>query len=176
MRLMRSILSVVLLVSCLPWMGCAKPKPYGFERRLSLATRKQQVWAVAPAVNLSGQEEVDPILQADALYGQLQQVQGLTVIPVNRVVEVYTALRIEKVQSAEQAAIVCQYLGCDALIVPTITATSTVRGRTSSSETSGLDASVSITPRRCRVRRAPGRRSSPCRGVRARRAPRAAAP
>jgi len=122
MNLMRSILIVVLLASCLSWMGCAKPKPYGYEKRLSLPTRKAQVWAVAPAVNLSGQEEVDPILQADALYGQLQQVEGLTVIPVNRVAEVYASLRIDKVQSAEQASIVCELLGCDALVVPTITA------------------------------------------------------
>ena len=47
---------------------------------------------------------------------------GLTVVPVNRVAEVYASLRIEKVQSAEQAAIVCDLLGCDALVVPTMTA------------------------------------------------------
>src|SRR5688500_7624807 len=84
MTLMRSIPTVLLVLAVLPWMdGCAKPKQYGTERRLALATRKKQVWAMAPAVNLSGQEEVDPILQADALYAQLQQVRGLTVIPVN---------------------------------------------------------------------------------------------
>ena len=46
---------------------------------------------------------------------------NLTVIPVDRVVAVYAALRIEKVESPEQAALVCEQLGCDALVVPTIT-------------------------------------------------------
>ena len=41
---------------------------------------------------------------------------------MNRVAEVYASLRIEQVQSAEQAALVCELLGCDALVVPTVTA------------------------------------------------------
>jgi hypothetical protein len=49
-------------------------------------------------------------------------VRGLTVIPVNRVVEVYTAMKIERIQSEEQAVAVCDALGCDALVVPTVTA------------------------------------------------------
>jgi hypothetical protein len=77
---------------------------------------------VAPAVNLSGHREVDPILQADLVYQQLQQVRGLTVIPVNRVAEVYVALRIEQIQTEEQAALVCEMLGSDGLLVPTVTA------------------------------------------------------
>ena len=76
---------------------------------------------MAPAINLSGQAEVDPLLQADDLYEQLQQVHGLTVIPVNRVLQVFSALQIAKVQSPDQADLVCQELGCDALIVPTVT-------------------------------------------------------
>jgi hypothetical protein len=56
------------------------------------------------------------------VYGQLQQVRGITVIPVNRVVEVYATLKIDKVQTPEQANVVCDLLGCDALLVPTVTA------------------------------------------------------
>ena len=78
--------------------------------------------SVAPVVNLSGERAVEPILQADLLYQQLQQVQGLTVVPVDRTAEVLASLRLAKVQSEQQAAIVCDLLGCNALIVPTITA------------------------------------------------------
>lgn len=103
--------------------GCAKKPPeYGSERQLILPGSGSQVWAIAPAINLSGQREVDPILQADLVYQQLQQVRGLTVIPVNRVAEVYLALRIEQVQTEDQAALVCEMLGADGLLVPTVTA------------------------------------------------------
>jgi hypothetical protein len=102
--------------------GCQKPVGYGREQELGLDQERGEVWAVAPALNLSGQRDVDPLLQADIVYGQLQRVRGLTVVPVNRVAEVYASLRIEKVQSADQAAIVCDLLGCDALVVPTVTA------------------------------------------------------
>ena len=103
--------------------GCElRPKPYGTEVRLRLAAPVRQVWAIAPAVNLSGQRDVDPLLQADYVYQQLQEIDGLTIVPVNRVVEVYAGLRINGVKSPEQAAQVCQLLKCNALVVPTVTA------------------------------------------------------
>jgi len=111
---------------CLLWTmaltGCAsKDPPYGTETRLSMVNARHVTWAVCPAVNLSGEQGVDSILQADLLYQQLQQVGGLTVIPVNRVAEVFANLRIEKIRSEEEAALVCEILGCDALVVPTVT-------------------------------------------------------
>lgn len=109
----------VVLGACT--IGCQSgPKPYGTETQSYLPGNRRQVWAVAPAVNLSGQS-VDPLIQADDLFEQLQQVHGLTVIPVNRVAEIFAALHIARVQSPEQAALVCQQLGCDGLIVPTVT-------------------------------------------------------
>ena len=51
-------------------------------------------------------------------FQQLQQVHGLTVIPVNRVAQVFAGLQIARVQSPEQATLVCEQLGCDALVVP----------------------------------------------------------
>ena len=102
--------------------GCDMPPPaYGIEHQLFLPGGKRQVWAIAPVINLSGQKGVDALLQADLVYQQLQQVHGLTVIPVNRVVEVLAGLKLEKVQSPDQAALVCDLLGCDALVVATVT-------------------------------------------------------
>jgi hypothetical protein len=111
----RGIITVAIFLT-----GCMTPK-YGVERELTITDGTHPVWAVAPAINLSGEKSVDPVLQADLLVRQLGEVNNLTVIPVNRVVAVYAALRITKVESEEQAAIVCQQLGCDALLVPTIT-------------------------------------------------------
>src|SRR6188508_1938922 len=106
MTTMRSILAAHLTITTIA--GCTRAEPkYGTERQVALPGTKRQIWAVAPAVNLSGQR-IDPLLQADLAYQQLQQVDGVTVIPVNRVAEVYAGLRIEQVTSAEQAEIVCE--------------------------------------------------------------------
>ncbi|HZL35857.1 MAG TPA: hypothetical protein VFC78_11145 [Tepidisphaeraceae bacterium] len=118
-----AVLCLLLFGALLEAAGCeAKPPPYGTEHQLFLPGNARQVWAVAPAINLSGHSEVDPLIQADLLYAQLQQVHGLTVVPVNRVVEALAGLQIEKVNSPKQAALVCEVLGCDALVVPSITA------------------------------------------------------
>jgi len=103
--------------------GCSmfQKEQYGTEQMLFLPGKVKAIWAVAPAINLSGQEQVDPLLQADLVYSQLQQVHGVTIIPVNRVVEVFVSLKIDKIQTPEQAALVCDLLGADAIVVPTIT-------------------------------------------------------
>jgi hypothetical protein len=121
---MNRLAKSIVLVLCL-WVlqGCNNHEPnYGSEIPLMWPGPNRQVWAVAPAVDLSGQKQVDPLLQGDLVFQHLQQVQGITVIPVNRVIEVYSSLRIDRVQSVEQARLVCDLLGCDALLVPTVTA------------------------------------------------------
>jgi hypothetical protein len=121
MKRMRSIPVSLLVIAA--FAGCEQPpQPYGREQPLYLYAPTRPLWAVAPAVNLSGEPQVDPLLQGDLLYQQLQSVHNITVIPVNRVVEVFAALHIAKVESEEQARLVCQQLGCDALVVPTVTA------------------------------------------------------
>jgi hypothetical protein len=120
MRRIRTLLVMAFAAASL-LCGCQHHEPqYGTELQLSMPGLRRQVWAVAPAIDLSG-ENVDPLLQADLLFDQLQQVHGLTVIPVNRVIEVYVSLKIAQVQSPQQAAVVCELLGCDALVVPTVT-------------------------------------------------------
>ena len=122
--MMRKTTISCLLLGLLVLCGCDsdKKKPYGSEMGLSLPGGAKRIWAVAPAIDLSGQKGVDPLLQADMVYKELQEVAGLTVIPVNKVANVYYAMRIERVQSEEQALTVCEQLGCDGLLVPTITA------------------------------------------------------
>ena len=111
----------LIVAACLLSGGCETDKAYGREKSLSVPGTRQRVWAVAPVVNLSGQRGVDPLLQADLVYQQLQTVNGLTVVPVDRVAQVYAAAGIEQVQSPEQAMAVIDALGCDGLIVTTVT-------------------------------------------------------
>ena len=103
--------------------GCSDPPPeWGMETgTLYIPGHRRAIWAVAPVVNLSGQRAVDPILQADLVFQQLQQVEGVAMIPVNRTVEVLASLKLDSIQSEKQAALVCDLLGCDGLIVPAIT-------------------------------------------------------
>ena len=118
----RSLLAAA--VTAVAAVGCSmdkKPPLYGRESALMLPGKKRQIWAVAPAINLSGQRDVDPLLQADLAFEQMQQIGGLTMVPVNRVAQVYVAMGIENAQSPEQAAQVCEALGADALVVPTVT-------------------------------------------------------
>ncbi len=109
----------------LPIWGCSSedtPKPYGEEKALEIPGHRTEVWAVAPAINLSGHREVDAILQADLVFNELQSVKGMTAIPVNRVAQVYAGIEIRQVETERQAARVCDLLGADALLVPTVTA------------------------------------------------------
>jgi hypothetical protein len=116
----RLALIVALATAC--GVGCRAEEPqYGVERRLRLPGEAQQVWAVAPAVNMSGQSGVDPLLHADLVFKQLQSVRGIRAIPVNRTAEAYASLRIDRIETPEQAQLVCELLGCDGLIVPTVT-------------------------------------------------------
>ncbi len=122
---MRTLLSafstcLALFVAC--WSGGCAADEYGVENAISLPpAAPAQVWAVAPALNLSGEVGVDPLLQADLLYGNLQAVGGITALPVNRVAEAYLLLGLTGVSSPEDAAAVCDLLGADALVVPTVT-------------------------------------------------------
>jgi hypothetical protein len=105
-------------------VGCAAwhDEPYGEEQQMFLPGQHRQIWAIAPAINISGESQIDPLLQSDLVYQEMQKIHGLTVIPVDRVVEVYVSLKIDKIQNERQAYEICKALGCDGLVVPTVTA------------------------------------------------------
>ena len=122
MQLSRKIFFLTVVGFCAIGGACAPHEPkYGIETPTILPLQRKQTWAVAPMVNLSGQKAADSILQADIVFQQLQQVDGLVVIPVNRVIEVMLSLRIEKINSEQHAQLICELLGCDGLVLPTVT-------------------------------------------------------
>ncbi len=117
-----SRLAILVSISLVAACGCSSPPEYGRENITYAPQYGPRTMAVAPAINLSGQSGPDALLQADIVYQQLQAVRGVTVIPVNRVVQVCAGLGIRNIDTREQAVAVCEALGADALIVPTITA------------------------------------------------------
>lgn len=114
---------LLVLMAAAMAAGCEAQKPeYGREEIIFSPRYAPRSFAVAPALNLSGQRQPDALLQADLVFQELQQVRGITVVPVNRVAQAFAGLNIRQVESAEQAAAVCEAVGVDALIVPTVTA------------------------------------------------------
>lgn len=104
-------------------LGCAeKAIPYGRESINYAPRYGPRSVAIAPCINLSGQSQPDPLLQADLVYQELQQVRGITAVPVNRVVQVMSGMRLRTIESTEQAWAICDAIGVDALLLPTITA------------------------------------------------------
>lgn len=81
-----------------------------------------QIWAVAPFLNESGVSEVRTDRVADLFMEQIQQVEGLDSIPVNRVIAAMRTMEIDAVRTPAQAHTLMRLLGTDGLIVGTVTA------------------------------------------------------
>ncbi len=104
-------------------MPSHQPKPYGEEQQMFLPGAASAGLGDRPD-DQHQRAEPRSIRCCKAIWSisRCRQVHGLTVIPVDRVVEVYASLKIDKIRIEQQAYAVCQILGCDGLIVPTVTA------------------------------------------------------
>jgi hypothetical protein len=78
-------------------------------------------FAVAPILNFSGDFNLDPIKTADLLASELSFVEGVTVLPVNRVIAVLAAQGKQQIESPAHALAVTEAVGADAIIVAGIT-------------------------------------------------------
>ncbi len=111
--------TVGLFALCVTWMfGCASREvPVETEPRpLPLITV-----AVAPALNLSGSTEFEPLRVADLMASELTQLDGVRVLGVNRVLAVLAQDKAAQVASPQHAVEVCRRLGADAIVVFAIT-------------------------------------------------------
>jgi hypothetical protein len=77
--------------------------------------------AVAPFRNLSGTSDVDVMAVTDEFYTELQQVSGLEVMPVNRVLAAFQELNLENVQNPDDVLKLAQTLDVDGVIVGSVT-------------------------------------------------------
>jgi len=78
-------------------------------------------YAVAPVLNFSGQFDLDPVRAADLLASELGEVQGISVLPVNRVVAYLAMQGKQQIESPAHAVQVARAIGADALLVGGIT-------------------------------------------------------
>ncbi len=105
------LLSAVITVAA---VGCAEaPRSVVIEGPFVRPT----TLAVAPVLNFSGQFDLDPLRAADLLSSELSYVEGVTVLPVNRVVAVLAAQGKDQVESPAHALSVADAVGADAILV-----------------------------------------------------------
>lgn len=77
--------------------------------------------AVAPAINQSGSVDFDPARFADRMATELSYAEGVSVIPVSRVLAALSASGHERVESPAHASVLARAVGADALLVFSVT-------------------------------------------------------
>ncbi len=104
--------------------GCLQRQQGSLERPSTLLTPydSPQLWAVAPLANESGTTAIDRMAITDLLSEQLQQVDGVNTVPVNRVLLAMRQLGLNAVTTPQEAQRLIVILGVDGLLIGTITA------------------------------------------------------
>ena len=105
--------------------GCFGEKPTPpppLEYTLFSPYEGAQVVAIAPAINVSGSKDFDPLVVSDTMFGELQQVGGLTVLPVNKTIAMMQTMKIRSIDSPETAAKIAAAMHADAILLISITA------------------------------------------------------
>ncbi|MCH8146794.1 MAG: hypothetical protein IH987_02235 [Planctomycetes bacterium] len=101
-------------------VGCAGEQRVA-RVRIANETFGPMTVAVAPALNLSGAADFDPDRFADLMASELSYVEGVTVVPVSRVLAMLTAQGHVTVTSPEHAWELVKQLGSDAILVFAVT-------------------------------------------------------
>lgn len=117
---MKKIRSVIPACSLVFLVGCSQPMKSD-DVAIPRAFVKPVTIAVAPILNFSGEFSLDPIAAADLLASELTFVEGVTVLPVNRVMAVLATQSRIQVESPAHALAVCEAVGADAILVAGIT-------------------------------------------------------
>jgi hypothetical protein len=127
LRIVRAASGIVLCLAVSAAVGgCSNPltkkPPEPLESVIASPYPGVATIAIAPTINLSGSRDFDPLAVSDALYGELQQVPGLNVIPLNRVLFAMRQLNIRTIDDPAQAQRIAEMLGAQGLVVPAVTA------------------------------------------------------
>lgn len=87
-----------------------------------VAERTDVLWAVAPLRNESAVSLFDPLAVSDTLVAQVEEVRGVSAVPMNRVIGAMRAIGMQSVNTPADALVLARSLGVDAIIVGSITA------------------------------------------------------
>src|SRR5262245_10550855 len=121
------LISVVSLVATASLGGCSfftgetkRVQPV-MEQAIHSPYPTVMTFAIAPAINLSGSRDFDPLKVSDELFTEMQQVQGLNLLPVNKTLIAMNRLGMRNIDDVAGAQKRSEALGADGLIVPAIT-------------------------------------------------------
>jgi len=110
----------MLMATVLATAGCAVLDRVVPAKPLTSPYATRRVWAVVPPTNQSGSTAADPLAIADQLVNQIERVENLHALPVNRVLAAMEAGQIQQVDSPAVAMTLMRVLGADGLIVGSI--------------------------------------------------------
>lgn len=122
----RMLLGALVPVAIALIGGCALNEP-----RLSPPTRLTApydtsrgdvIWAVVPPRDESGTTAADASAVGDALVAAATEVDGISVLPLNRTIRAMRTLGLQAVTNPSEAGQLASVLGADAVLVPTLTA------------------------------------------------------
>lgn len=118
------LLAVLFAVLACFVPGCAGKRPVEKPTVLTspYSAPRVVVWAVAPLRNESGVSLIDELALSDTLVNEAQQVEGISILPVNRTLAGMRALKMASVSSQADALSLCKALGADAIIVGSVNA------------------------------------------------------
>jgi hypothetical protein len=81
----------------------------------------ERVWAVVPFANESGVSEVDGTMIADRFVTEIEQVDGLRCLPLNRTLAAMKSLGMTGVRDLQQASTLMRTLQVDGLVLGSVT-------------------------------------------------------
>jgi hypothetical protein len=122
LRMTMLLALAAILGGCEFFTGETKRQPQPMEFSYFSPYPTVHIVAIAPAINLSGSRDFDPLVVSDILYAEAQQVHNLNVLPVNKTLLAMQHLGMRAIDDAPAAQRLAQYLGADGLIIPAVTA------------------------------------------------------
>jgi hypothetical protein len=111
-----------LVVAAAVLCGCSGQEKLKPPTPLGSPYDRPQLWAIAPFANESGVSIVMSDRVADQFAEQVENIDGVSAVPVNRVLTAMQRLKMRSIQSPADVTSLMNVLGVDGLIIGTVTA------------------------------------------------------
>ncbi|MFK7960786.1 MAG: hypothetical protein AB8G96_09700 [Phycisphaerales bacterium] len=116
----RGIVLALLTLAGLVFGGCVHDDVLRDPVALEAPWSGSVLYGVAPVINESGTTVADSLKIADAIHGEVQRIDGVDAVPVNRVINAMRELNLRRVSSEHEAQAICRVLNLDGLVVGTV--------------------------------------------------------